>query len=336
MRISKFLKHKLSLDSIVYYYKRNNWLLDISRLFRDYKDVVIDRPVFLLGTQGGGLTLVSRMLRRNKQVVSVSGNHTYWSGADEMEHVLGSILPWDLRGVERQKPYPPLIIHPSSWQCGINEYVSRFRNTEEDMTPETARAFRKILKWIISRHGLGRPVRFTDKSQAYTLKVSLLNAILKDCDPKFLLITRDPFALCYRIARGRTYKPEFFDVELSFSERLELACQHWVNCMKSALEDSKKVKNFHIVRFESVLENPGRMMKEICRFTELEFHDDMLPQAGDVLPRGSLRRNRWYPLRTDVNLQYYKMISNKDIDLIESSCKDFLKIFGYKKPEIPK
>ena len=73
-----------------YIYKRNNWIVDPRWLRSDcfQEEFSLNSPVFLLGTQGGGLTLVSRMLRRNREVVSVTGNNGYWSGADEMQAVL--------------------------------------------------------------------------------------------------------------------------------------------------------------------------------------------------------------------------------------------------------
>ena len=97
------------MNRIYYLLKRESWVFDISRYLKNFNDVTIDRPIFLLGTQGSGLTLISRMLRRNKSAVSVTGNYRYWAGADEMKSVLGPILPVELKAFEHIKPYPPLI-----------------------------------------------------------------------------------------------------------------------------------------------------------------------------------------------------------------------------------
>lgn len=307
-------------------------MLDIRRYIKNYSDVSIDRPIFLLGTQGGGLTLVSRMIRRNRSVVSISGNRTYWAGADEMKSVLGPILPRELKAVEYLKPYPPLVRIPRDWHCGIDRYVDIYRNTEKDVTAETKDKFRRILRWIIGRHSHGMPGRFTDKSQIYTLKVSFLYELLKDCDPKFILITRNPYAMCYRTAKGNSYTAESMELELSFSERLELACQHWNNYMKYALEDSKKVKAFLIIKYESVLQDPETELRKICTFTELDFDNSMIPKAEDKVPFGSMRRNRWYPLNRNSNKKYLDEIKQEHIDLIVEHCKKYGEMFGYEKP----
>jgi len=85
-------------NKIWYLWKRNNWMLDPRSWFGKFDDVPIERPIFLLGVQGNRLTLFSRMLRHHPRVVSVSGNHRYWSGADEMHTVLGPILAAELTG----------------------------------------------------------------------------------------------------------------------------------------------------------------------------------------------------------------------------------------------
>ena len=61
--------------------------------FRAGESVQIDRPVFLLGTQGGGLTLLSRMLRREGSLISGAGGPGYWTSADEIQNIYGCRLP---------------------------------------------------------------------------------------------------------------------------------------------------------------------------------------------------------------------------------------------------
>ena len=92
------------LNFLCYLWRRNKWMLYLYFYFSRFEDVSVDRPIFLLGVQGGGLTLVSRMLRRHPQVVSVSGNYRYWSGADEIHTVLGPILPPELTRTRYKVP----------------------------------------------------------------------------------------------------------------------------------------------------------------------------------------------------------------------------------------
>lgn len=315
-----------SLNDLVYIYRRNNWIFDFNRFLKRNQDTKIEKPIFLLGTQGGGLTLVSRMIRKHESIVSVTGNNRYWSGADEMNSVLGPILPYEFKSIEYIKEFQKKYQFPNDWHCGIDENIGYFRKTEKDVTDGLKRRFRDIIKWLIYKHGNGaKNIRFTDKSQTFSLKVSFINEILKDTNPKFILITRNPYAMCYRIAKGTMYKHE----KDSMSDRLILACQHWKNYMKYAIEDGMKINSFMIVKFEDILNKPEENLKDICDFLELEYNDVMLPNENDKIPFGSMRRKRWYPLNANVNEKYLREIKKEHLEIITKSCREYIEILNY-------
>ena len=195
-----------------------------------------------------------------------------------------------------------------------------------------AEKFKKILRWQIARNRIGKgKVRFTDKSQVFSVKVSFINEILRENDPYFVLVTRNPYAMCWRGAQTKGGMSHIRD-DFSFEERLEWACQHWVNLNKYALEDGKQIDNFTTVRFEDVLKEPEKEIKELCNFTELEFSERMVPQPGDKLPFGCKYSHKWYPLRKDVNQKHFEKLTAKQADIIEGYCGEYADKFGYEKP----
>ena len=315
-----------------YIYKRNNWMLDPSFFLADFDDVRIDRPIFLLGTQGGGLTLISRMLRRNEQVVSVTGDHRFWAGADEMQNVLEPILAPSLTGIKRKASESDIFGARREWVYATEQLLPDYRNTEQDATPECRQRFQKILKWVVKRHSHGKQgLRFIDKSQLYTVKASFIASLLETCDPKFILVTRDPYAMCYSRVNG-TASLRNLDENFNFEQRLDFAAQHWANSMGCALEDKENLKNFIVVRFEDVLNNPEKHLKIICDHVELDFDKDMIPQPDHAIPFGSLRRDRWYPLRTEVNKRHLQKICPAHVEIIAQRVGKYADQFGYDKP----
>ena len=323
-----------ALNFACYLYRRNNWMLDLSRYLSDFDSISIDRPIFLLGTQGGGLTLISRMLRRNPQVVSVTGNHNYWSGADEMQNVLGPILPPELTGIKHKAPSDDVFSTPRGWLYGTERLIDKYRNDETDATPELREKLKKILRWTIARHSTGSNERFTDKSQLYTLKVSFLAKLLEGHEPHFLLVTRNPYAVCYRSAKGKARSMRLLKDQFSLEERVEFAAQHWANSMKYALEDRSKVEKFKILQFEDLLKKPQRNLKDICSFSDLVYEEDMIPQAEHRIPFGSRFYDRWYPLRPEVNQKYFEEMERKHVEIIDSWCGSYARKFGYCKPAL--
>jgi hypothetical protein len=323
------------LNLLLYTYKRNNWVLDLNRLYKAFDEIKIDRPIFLLGVQGGGLTLVSRMLRRNRKLISVTGNYNYWTGADELQNVLEPILPLQLTGV-KYKAYPdPIIGHPRGWSYASNRLINVYRETKNDAHPRLKKRFIRIIKWLLYKHSLDKNnTRFTDKSQVFTVKVSLINALLKEYNPYFLLITRDPYASCYRATKGIQPDVKKLTDKFGLNSGLRIASQHWTNSMKFALKDSKEVKNFMVSRFEDILKYPIKELQRICDFLSIEFSEDMLPKPHHKIPFGSRFRNKWYPLRPDVNSKYFKEMKKQHIDIIERICGKYGELLNYSRPDL--
>ena len=320
-------------NKLYYHWKRGNWIIYPRTYLGNYEDIPIDRPIFLLGVQCGGLTLVSRMLRRHPSVVSVTGNYRYWSGADEMHTVLGPILPAELTGLRYKIPNPkhPLFNSPRSWTYACDELLSFYRKTELDANPGLKREFKRIIRMMIAKHAVDKySARFTDKSQVYTVRVSFINELLREHNPKFILIVMNPYALCYKAANGKAADMRRLKKKLSLEERLDICAQHWANSIKCALEDRKE--NMLIIRFEDILQDQTTYMRKICEFIELDFNDDMLPQPHHKIPFGSRFPDRWYPLQPDRNKKYIQEIGKKEIEILSKHCQDFALQFGYHTP----
>jgi len=337
MKISRIyeLFKKNGFQNMLYYiYKRNNWIIDIRRFTNNFEKISIDRPIFLLGTQGGGLTLVSRILRRNKDVVSVTGNHLYWSGADEMQNVLGRILPPELTGIVHKAPKHPEIPPPRGWSYAVDDLIDKYRNDENDVNVEIKSRIEQIIKWIIYRYKLNdKDMRFIDKSQLYTIKLSFLNELLKEHDPRFILITRNPYAVCYRSAKGNAYDLRLLQKKFGFNQILELASEHWANSMSLVLKDKDKVDNFISIKFEDILKEPEKNIGKLCDFVDLEFNRDMIPQPYHKIPLGSRSDKKWHPLRTDVNKKYLEEMNKQHIEIMQKKFGDYVDMFGYSIPE---
>lgn len=331
------MRFDVRFSNFLYYqWRRSNWVLLLQRLYSNYIECAIRDPIFLLGNQGGGLTLISRMLRRQDGVVSVTGGREYWAGADEMQNVMRCRLPRTLRlgGRFWCRDYPhERFSPPRSWSYAADDLIDAYRNTQADYTEESARKLRFLIQEALHRFGDGESdKRFVDKSQVFTVKMSYVNALLKDTNPYFVLITRNPYAACYRAAKGKAGDMKRYASFLSLDERMEVCVQHWSNAMRCALEDRDKVSNFKAMRFEDFLREPRASLMTLCEFLDLPFLEDMIPSEHHQLPLGSKYRDRWYPLRTDVNKPYLEEIPDKYIAMVEKRCQPIAEHFGYSSP----
>ena len=318
-----------------YYWKRNNWMLYLPSWWQDYAQTPIDRPIFLLGNQGDGVTLISRFLRRHSQVVSVTGNRTYWSGADEMQRVMELRLPRRLRlagKLTRSDPPHPRYYQPRSWSYGCDELYEAYHDVEAHATAADARRLKKTIRECLHRYAPGRAARFIDKSQVYTLKTRYLQALLADAQPHFVLFLRDPYAACFRAASGKARDMRWYASFLTFDERFQLCLQHWRNCLATVLADAPHLERFRAFRYEDFLVEPEPRTRELCDFLGLEFEPDMLPAPGQRLPFATKYNERWYPLRPEINQRYYDAQTDAQLDAVERTCGELAARFGYFRP----
>lgn len=313
----------------------NLWRVHPLRFSPYLNKIPIDRPIFLLGVQGGGLTLLARMLHRHPQAVYVTGNHRWWAGPDEMQNVMGPILPPELTGLHHKIPPHPAYPH-RDWLYAIDDLLPLYRRRAQDATPEMAWQFQRAIRLAIGMYAPNpQQARFVDKSQSFTVRLSLVNALLAPYHPRFILVTRNPYAMVYRAA---TRVASIQQAASSLEDRLRLAAQHWANSFRCALEDAPEVEYFTVVRFEDLLKEPERWLREICDFVGFSFEPDMIPAPEHRIPLGSTGSSRgdhkWYPLRPDVNQPYLRALEPWMIELIDAAAGDLARRWAYT-PEGP-
>jgi hypothetical protein len=294
------------------------------------KTGVVNKPIFLLGMQGGGLTIISRILRRTRNVVSISGGSNYWSGADEMNSVLSSSQSNEYTSIEHFKNLPSEIVVGTDWICGTNKYVKRFQAESADK--KAMIHFNKVVYTIGNLFG-GKNFRFIDKSQNYSLKTKLLIKTFQPSKPIFIFLTRDPYAQCFKVASGEYFTNRYLLRNLDFNQRLSLACESWANYILKFEEDTKGYESAMIMRIEDIVLDLEKSIKKICEYCDIVFEKNILPTSYDKVPFGSRRKERWFPVLEDINAKYYDKIDTNSIELIDSMIGDLAKKYGYKAPK---
>ena len=144
------------LNSAWFHYRTNRWRF--VRRFECGNAAPIDRPVYLLGTQNGGLTLLARILHRHPQAISVTGDHRYWAGEDETQDAMVDILPEDFGWRQVELPGFPLRNH--SWVYGSDAFLPYYRRRAGETDEAAGARYRHILEGILRMNGRGK--RFID------------------------------------------------------------------------------------------------------------------------------------------------------------------------------
>lgn len=309
--------------------QRDRWRFSPRRLDRLVDVVPVDRPIFLLGVRGCGGTLIGRSLRRSPDVVCMSGGPDAWTGIDELGVVRDRMrsLPRTVWGNKfRTDLEDP--VQGTTHFFASDDLLPAYRLTEDDANDDDAARFIRLIREHIAVYARDPArARFLDKTHANTVKAPLLATLLAGHEPHFVLILRSPYACCPWLVRK---KPPSFRVSLPWELRLELAAQHWANAYGTALADVDRVANITVVRFEDWLADPEAGTRRLCTALGLEFHEAMVPRAGQSLPFATLRSDRkWYPLYGDSRVD---ALTPADAEIVERRCGELASGLGYEPP----
>ena len=311
-------------------YERDRWRRSLRRRLAAVDRIPLDRPIFFLGVQGAGETVVGRCLRRHRSVVSMSGNSRHWTGIDELGVVRNRMarLPRSLWGCKHRSDIEHPLFgteHDSVYAC--DSLLPLYRKAAEDGDEDEARRFRRLLREHVAVYAHDpRNARFFDKTHTFTVKTPLLAAYLDGCDPFFVLVVRNPYSWCHRAIRR---KPPSFRVELSADEQLRLVAEHWSNSYRIALDDAAQVGNVTVVRFEDFVADPRATVRRLCELLGLEFDGAMVPEPRQKLPFATLPGDRkWFPLFADT---WLAQVSEREASIVESRCGPLAEQLGYRR-----
>ena len=309
-------------------YHRDRWRYSLRRRLRYVDRIPLDRPIFFLGAQGGGETIIGRCLRRSSVVVSMSGNSGHWTGIDELGAVRNRMarLPSSLWGCKyRTDVEHPLFgpNHNSVYAC--EALLPFYRRTAEDADEADGARFRRLLREHVAVYARDPSrARFFDKTHTNTLKIPLLAEYLRGCDPFFVLVARNPYSWCYRAVRRK--RPSYRSV-LAPEHELRLAAEHWANSYRIALADAATIPNVTVVRFEDFVADPEATVRRLCAFTGLDLEPAMVPKEGDRFPFATLPGDRkWYPLFPD---PWLEKVTEAEAAVIAGLCEPLASELGY-------
>ncbi|OGV51865.1 MAG: hypothetical protein A2X49_03600 [Lentisphaerae bacterium GWF2_52_8] len=316
----------------------NNRRYDINeRLFSwPFDRIKIDRPIFFLGVQGGGLTLIARIFQRHPQIVFCRGNSSTWDNGENEMQVTIPDLPPELSLLTNPHKHPS---YPTNlfryWTYALDDNVANYKHDEKDITPELSARFQRCIKKIIRAYASDPGnCRFMDKSQLYTIEMPFVHEMIRECDPHFILVTRNPYAMCHRVAGKYYMNKRKNNLPFNYEKSIKLCAQHWRNSYSIALADKIHVPHFTMIRFEDFLAKPEETIRELCNFCGLSFEPDMMPAPSQKHSIFNSMTGRWYPLRSDANQSYLKELDSLAKITIKNECDELACLFGYS-PEGP-
>ena len=157
-------------------------------------------------------------------------------------------------------------------KCSVEEAQQIMEQFEtQDVTVQEF--FKRIQAWIGDR-------LLVDKSPGYSYDIDIMDLIEQYFqDPLYINLTRHPYGMIHSFVEARMDLLNGQQVmdELDFTSR-EFAEVIYTNSVGNILEFLKKVPQERqlLIKFEDLAQTPGDIVKNICRFLDINFDSEML------------------------------------------------------------
>ncbi len=149
---------------------------------------------------------------------------------------------------------------PAWGDYGIDE--TAFRNALDRLAPFTvADGFRTFYRLYAARFGKSR---WGDKTPLYCKAIDPIRQVLPEA--RFVHIIRD----------GRDAALSLRQMWFSPGHDIETQAAYWRDCVTAARTAGLGRPDYREVRYESLIEHPAAVLKDVCAFIALDFEDSML------------------------------------------------------------
>jgi hypothetical protein len=283
-------------------------------------------PIFIVGTSRSGTTMMNTLL----------GNNELVSALNEL-HYLGSI--WDislpLEEISQEKALQAasvliMHIHRGLWSGGVS---SEERNrAEKILAIRTHWTYKDIYQEILKAETNSDKKFVTDQTPRNVFFVDGILELFPDA--RIIQMIRDPRAVLYS-QRNRWKKKWLGASSMPIKNVLRVLSNYhpytlsrlWKQSALIALKHNNNDR-YKVVVFEHLVSQPEPVIKDICRFLNIEFNETMLsvPQVG------SSNKTHDYGkigITADVVDAWKRKLPKGDVYICEMIVSDLLKEFGY-------
>lgn len=257
-------------------------------------------PVYVIGRQHSGNTLLTSLLGQHPDVHAFLGEDTFFEYLSRFEEPLTEddldFLAW-LVG-KSQLPWVPIDER--------RELSSYFQEQINSHGPKTAVQLYQLGKSRRTR--LAGAAHWVQKATSYIFYVSTIRSHFPDA--QFIYLLRNPFDLATSLR-----------VRRSSARWLRMAVG-WKRGVERAVEFQRQhPARFRIVRYEDLVQEPIRCTEEIFEFCGLSFRKDYL-SVDRINPAESPYETRQSGVGiTDEKLHYYtEHLTPAEVDFIGRAC----------------
>ena len=300
----------------------------------------LDRPVFVFVHRRSGTTLLINLLDSvNEAIVYPDDSGFFYmyyplcetmddTNEDKIYRLVNKVAIENLGSlIDKQK-------------CTINEKEKLYKQQKkfiDKLKNFNKKQFttRDILKYFIKSFGEvfldGIKPKFwvekTTSSEIYAIEMKKWFP-----DAKFIHVIRDPRDIWSSLMSG--WDRRYSKYNTSKNNLMHSMIERGVLGFQMAIDNQITIgkSNYHVVRYEDLVDNPDNTMKNIANFMDIDFSKNLLtPSTFGINWRGNnFSGDKFNGISNNNSEKWKSRISEKDAMLIEYYFSSLMEEFGYK------
>ena len=210
-------------------------------------------PIFIVGRQHSGNTMLARCLGRSPEVYSATGEGTFFEHQDRLARVPE---PDRVAAILSQVEGGGVDV-PASARLEVKRHMQADGIGEEKTAGQM---YARCMDWAARQHDA---TRWAQKATSYIFYVDDILECFPDA--RLLFLARNPFDLAASMKRRGVWR-SVARMTYGWNKGVRLA-------LRAAQEHPENVS---IVRYEDFVEFPEQALEAICSFCDLAFRSDFL------------------------------------------------------------
>lgn len=271
-----------------------------------------DRPIFIVGAPRSGTTLLSLMVHAHPRLAMPPETRfllKVWRDRDRFG---------DLSTREQRRALARACVARGTMVRDLGVGKRALRRRIKQAPPTLGSAFGAVFQAYAELHG---KARWGDKRPAYFAEVDVLLRLFPDA--QVVHVVRDGRAVVASLKRMRWWDGGSIG-----------AMATWAQAEHCAWRDERRLPadTVHVLRYESLVEDPRRVLERLCAFLDEDFDEAMLEphRVSGVVPE----RKEWHQgLRSSVTLDrraaWEDGLEPRELGLMETVLRRPLERRGY-------
>ncbi|WP_103027274.1 sulfotransferase family protein [Salinibacter altiplanensis] len=213
----------------------------------------MDGPIFIMGRQHSGNTMLARCLGQSPDVYSATGEGTFFEHQSRLAHTpVSDRAAAILARAEGSGAEVPAGARTEA-KCHMQGEGSEKETTAGQM-------YARCMDWVARQHGA---TRWAQKATSYVFYVG--DILERFPGARLLFLARNPFDLAASMKRRGVWRAV---ARMTYG---------WNKGVRLALRASwEHPENVCVTRYEDFVRRPEQKLKDICSFCGLEFSSDLL------------------------------------------------------------